>query len=319
MHHFTIICDETLFRFIEPWRLRDEKQVASRDIATRWVVGLALQDEGIMDALFAFSAFNLRRLNPNDKQLLLASHKYTARAIAAHAEQLRQETWKSNVEIVFAASLLITFIAVHNPWPENKDQLPLHWFQPWQGVRTIVRSSLESFHTHEIKKLLEVELCQKLPPPDSTTHNTTFDFLLDGLDYETTDVETVAAYEKNVKRLSIIYDHPKRDYVFKFAAKVGPRFVQLLDQKDPRAMTIVGYFFMLLKTVEEVWWLPRPSGEEFWTLVKLLPVAWRPRMWWAVKEFAAAANDKGDSVPTPCKSTCDSSLLLQADCCQLRP
>ena len=135
MHHFTVICGQTLCRFIEPWRLREE---TNRDAGTRWGVDLALQNEGIMDALFAFSAFNLRHAEPNDKQLLCASHKYTTQAIAAHAAQVRQGVGSKNTEMVFAASLMIAFITVDSGQdlvPESKGGLPLHWFQPWQGIR----------------------------------------------------------------------------------------------------------------------------------------------------------------------------------------
>ncbi|KAL2064543.1 hypothetical protein VTL71DRAFT_3680 [Oculimacula yallundae] len=286
MHHFTAISAETLFRFIEPWRLR---QASSRDVGTRWVVDLALRDEGIMNALFAFSAFNLRRANPQDKQLLCASHKYTTEAIAAHADQVRQGVGSENTESVFAGSLMIAFITVGSRQDISlgrEEGLPLNWFQPWQGIRAIVCSSWEHFRTIEIKDILQLELFHTRVLADAATQHTTFDFLLDGLDYSSTDLANITAYRVSIRRLSIMYDFPKRDYVFKFAAKVGPRFVKLLEQNDPRTLTIVGYFFMLLKITEKVWWLPKSTGEEFWRLMELLPEEWKPRMKWAVEEFS---------------------------------
>jgi len=53
---------------------------------------------------------------------------YPARAIAAHAHQFRYASLKSNVEIAFVASLMITFIAVHSDMPERKDSIPLQLF-----------------------------------------------------------------------------------------------------------------------------------------------------------------------------------------------
>lgn len=142
--------------------------------------------------------------------------------------------------------------------------------------------------------MLELELAHNRPPINSATLHATFNFLLDDLDRENEDPETIRAYEESVRRLSIIYDNPNRDYVFKFAAKVGPRFVKLLEQNDPRTLTIVGYFFMLLKIMDQVWWLPRSTGDEFESLMKLLPEEWKPRMQWAAQVFEDG-SDVGDS------------------------
>jgi hypothetical protein len=61
--------------------------------------------------------------------------------------------------------------------------------------------------------------------------------------------------------------------------------MELLTAKDPRALTIAGYFFMLLKMEDHVWWLDRPFGREFEDLMNELPKDWWPRMEWAIREF----------------------------------
>ena len=115
--------------------------------------------------------------------------------------------------------------------------------------------------------------------------HTTFDFLLEDLDLTSTDETTAQAYTAAVQWLSIIYEYPDIDYLFKFAVKVGPRFVELLVQHDPRTLTIVGYWFMLMMTREQAWWAPRATSNEFWALMGLLPEEWKPRMQWAVTEI----------------------------------
>lgn len=98
-----------------------------------------MRDEGIMNAVFAFSAFHLRRVNQYDKELEYASHKYTTQAIAAHSEQVRRGTSRENTEIVFAGSLVIAFLTVDSHQDQRsetqREVLPLNWFQPWQGIR----------------------------------------------------------------------------------------------------------------------------------------------------------------------------------------
>ncbi|PVH71323.1 hypothetical protein DL98DRAFT_106782 [Cadophora sp. DSE1049] len=112
-----------------------------------------------------------------------------------------------------------------------------------------------------------------------------FDFLLEDLDRETTDAKSLFAYDRGAKYLWFSYDAPDFDYVLKFSAKIGPEFVELIVNNDPRALTIVGYFFMLMKTTDIVDWLPRPTKKEFNVLMSKLPEEWKPRMAWAVREF----------------------------------
>jgi hypothetical protein len=116
-----------------------------------------------------------------------------------------------------------------------------------------------------------------------------FDFLLDDLNRNNIDQESIMAYEISVHWLSVLYDNSNLDYVFKFTAKARPRFIELLIQNDPRTLTIVGYFFVLLKTLDQAVWVPKPTEKEFGYLMKLLPDEWKPRMEWAVNVFQGAA------------------------------
>jgi hypothetical protein len=66
---------------------------------------------------------------------------------------------------------------------------------------------------------------------------------------------------------------------------VTRRFVELLAACDPRTLTIVGYFLMLIRKVEKIWWLREQVDAEFRTVMKLLPVDWHPPMEWAIRDF----------------------------------
>ncbi len=67
--------------------------------------------------------------------------------------------------------------------------------------------------------------------------------------------------------------------------------VELLVQNDPRALTIVGYWFMLMMAREQVWWMPGATDYEFWALMGLLPDEWKPRMHWAIQELENRGDD----------------------------
>jgi len=112
-----------------------------------------------------------------------------------------------------------------------------------------------------------------------------FAFLLTGLLSENLDAETREAYESAVAYLTWIYDSFGYNHALRFPANVTQRFMELLTAKDPRALTIAGYFFKLLKMEDHVWWLDRPFEREFEDLMNELPKDWWPRMEWAIREF----------------------------------
>lgn len=287
MHHFTTMISSTIFRLIG-----NSRQLYRRDFFARWLTDIAMQKPELMDGLLGFSAFNLRKLEGGtDKELSLASHHYMTTAIKAHSEELKKGISHENAEILFAGGALIAFASVSSHeylFPDQDYSLPMHWFRPWLGVRSIVRSSTHFLHSEEILMLLETErhaFNSDFIPPTIDAHR--FDFLLEGLDRSALDPETLEAYEKSVYWLALIEDNPNDDYCFKFTAKVPPRFVQMLFEHDPRTLTIVGYFFMTLQQTEQVSWLPRTTGKEFRALMRLLPEEWKPRMAQAVKVFEA--------------------------------
>jgi hypothetical protein len=157
-----------------------------------------------------------------------------------------------------------------------------------------VEGTFRYLQTQQIKHLLEIErtpstytiqILQEQKP------STRFEFLIEDLDLASTDEGTIQAYTQSVQWLAAIYEYPDIDYLFKFVVKVGPRFVELLVQNDPRTLTIVGYWFMLMITREQVWWIPRATDNEFWALMGLLPDEWKPRMQWAVQELENCRKD----------------------------
>ncbi|KUJ12283.1 uncharacterized protein LY89DRAFT_204650 [Mollisia scopiformis] len=287
MHHFTTMISSTIFRLIGN---DNHPQAMKKDFFARWITGLAMSNPDLMDALLGFSAFNLRKLQGGtDRQLSIASHDYMTSAIKAHSQQLQKGINDENADILFAGSSLIAFVAVSSHeylFPGEYASLPMHWFRPWLGVRSIVRSSLDLIRSEEILMLLEAERQAFLDDFSTALENSKrYDFLLEGLDKSSLDQETLEAYVQSIYWLSLIEDNPNKEYCFKFTAKVPPRFVEMLLDHDPRTLTIVGYFFMIVQQSQQVWWLPRTTGREFRALMRLLPEEWKPRMARAVEVF----------------------------------
>lgn len=118
-----------------------------------------------------------------------------------------------------------------------------------------------------------------------------FDFLLSALRFEDHDPDTIKTYQYAVTCLNLLDTATVMREVMRFPAMVPRRFVELVAAEDPRALTIVGYFFMLLGRNHSPWWLRRRLKSDFIALIKLLPEEWRPKMDWAVREFGHANLD----------------------------
>lgn len=263
----------------------------SQPCLCRWITALALKTPCLMDALLGISAFHLRFLDANDTTVLEASHKYMRRAIAEHTRQMHEGVNANNSEVLFAASVFMSFHAacvqrdLFGNTPESI--LPLHWFHPWRGASAIAKAGWQYFKSDFVKEWIQheaflyhgFELAQDDPAQE------TFTFLLAGLDTGEIDSDTVKAYESSVVDLSKIYAIPAPRHILKFPVLVSPRFIELLTVQDPRTLTIVGYFFMLLKRLDHVWWIQGAADREFKNLMGLLPEEWKSRMDWAVREF----------------------------------
>jgi hypothetical protein len=240
-----------------------------------------------MDALLVFSAYHLNSVCTPNLEISQASHKYLLRAIRGHARDISDGIHEQNAESVFATAIFMLFHSNMSPqYLDSNIGTPLNWFRIYQGLKVILRVGRKWLSISEIYSIIRdgnsslqirVSLGERAPAP--------FNFLLDDLDKTSFDDETIECYESSVVRLNWVYDHPTLLRTHMFSAKTSPMFIKLLSDEDPRILTIVGYFFMLLKKVGNLWWLDGTAEGQFKGVMKLLPENWWPRMSWAKEEF----------------------------------
>jgi hypothetical protein len=260
-----------------------------------WTTRLAFSCPSLMDALLGFSAFHLRSLNASDKEIFKASHKYMLQAITGHAKQVRGGVDEKNAEAVFATSVFIAFHAsmsqrfLEGSGPPGP---PLHWFRPFQGLKAILEAGWEWISKSNVQPILQSDMEFVVWTPQQRreqmkTEILPFDFLLSGLYEEEQNEETIVAYEVMVTHLNFMNINPSAREVIRFSAVAPEIFIEKLEVRDPRALAIVGYFFMLLKRFDDIWWLNGVVEEEFKNLMEIMPTEWWPKMEWAVREFEA--------------------------------
>ncbi|RKU43802.1 hypothetical protein DL546_006019 [Coniochaeta pulveracea] len=102
---------------------------------------------------------------------------------------------------------------------------------------------------------------------------------------------TRQAYQHAVAVLNWAHKIPHRGAALAFPATVSSRFVELLNERQPRAMAILASYFALLRSLDGVWWLQGMARREVLGVVSLFnndyfgPEAnrrWMPELKWAL-------------------------------------
>ncbi|KAK0731556.1 hypothetical protein B0H67DRAFT_506072 [Lasiosphaeris hirsuta] len=122
------------------------------------------------------------------------------------------------------------------------------------------------------------------PTPEAfnTTHNPNQDLI----------TSTRQAYQHAVAVLNWAHKIPHKGAPLAFPATVSRRYIELLEERQPRALAILACFFALLKSMDGVWWLQGMARREVLGVVSLFnsdffgPDAyarWWPHLEWAMR------------------------------------
>jgi hypothetical protein len=122
---------------------------------------------------------------------------------------------------------------------------------------------------------------------------------------------TQQAYQHAVAVLNWAHKIPHKGAPLAFPATVSRRFIELLEERRPRALAILACFFALLKSMDSVWWLQGMARREVLGVVSLFNSdffgadayrTWWPHLEWAMRialyEPPGGANNNG-SEPIP--------------------
>lgn len=207
---------------------------------------------------------------------------------------------------------------------QNVYQPPMAWFHAFQGVKTVVAASWpllkqsnvilsiidaqpvlnlnftrasEGFFGHlldgveeEIAALAAPTADGMSPPMGTSSRGPTADLVM----------STRQAYQHAVATLNWAHAKPGQS-ALAFPATVSKRFVELLEERQPRALATLACFFALLKIFDQVWWLQGMARREVMGIVSLfnsdyfgpdVERKWWPHLEWAVR---VALYDTGAS------------------------
>ncbi|KAL8397636.1 hypothetical protein RB594_004373, partial [Gaeumannomyces avenae] len=117
---------------------------------------------------------------------------------------------------------------------------------------------------------------------------------------------TRQAYEHAVAVLNWAHKIPHKGSPLAFPATVSRRFVELVEDRRPRALAILASFFALLKCLDQVWWLRGMARREVLGIVSLfnsdyfgpdVERQWWPHLEWSVRVALHDDRDNPGYVP----------------------
>lgn len=117
---------------------------------------------------------------------------------------------------------------------------------------------------------------------------------------------TRQAYEHAVAVLNWAHKIPHKGSPLAFPATVSRRFVELVEDRQPRALAILASFFALLKCLDQVWWLRGMARREVLGIVSLfnsdyfgpdVERQWWPHLEWSVRVALHDDRDNPGYVP----------------------
>lgn len=219
--------------------------------------------------------------------------------------------------------------------------VPFTWFHSFQGVKAITAASWQWIRSSPVvTQVINSQIVLQLD--FSTGPETFFGHLLEGLDEElaeisappsrtrtTTDGEfsstrnssprpengpaneelatrTRHAYQHAVAVLNWAHKIPHRGTSLAFPATVSRRFIELLEERQPRALAILACFFALLKAMDNIWWLQGMARREVLGVVSLFNSdffgpdsyrKWWPHLEWAMRIALYESPEDGSPIP----------------------
>jgi hypothetical protein len=228
--------------------------------------------------------------------------------------------------------------------PSGCYSIPFSWFHSFQGVKAITAASWQYLRVSPV--VTQVINSQAVLQLDFTAGpKTFFGHLLEGMDEELAAMgdassatpsatptspgsigyqppnepsaadeliaSTQQAYQHAVAVLNWAHKIPHKGAPLAFPATVSRRFIELLEERRPRALAILACFFALLKSMDSVWWLQGMARREVLGVVSLFNSdffgadayrTWWPHLEWAMRialyEPPGGANNNG-SEPIP--------------------
>ncbi|KAK4945606.1 hypothetical protein LTR10_015225 [Elasticomyces elasticus] len=254
---------------------------------------MAFQHENLMCSLFASSATYLLQTNPEDVELFRAAEVYLALALRSQQQALANVETENADAICFTGVLLLLNSTAKMAWrPIEPYTPPLEFLQIGIGFQSVLAIAKDFYKSSKVMMITTNSEPDFEKEPVFAKHNLLpFLNLLDAgpstVD-ELTERETREAYEQTVSYIGYLHRSiTENDPIYvisrkiiSFAIFVPKGFVQCVEEKSPRALVVLAYYFALMSRVRSIWWIGRMPLREITAIMNVLPQEWHEEMRW---------------------------------------
>jgi hypothetical protein len=260
---------ELLDHFVEtniPWIGSSEYQ----RLIQQHGIKLCLEAPYLLHTIIAFSASHLNFLRPEQRKYGIAFALHYSLSLSSYSAQLHAPLDVRKADAIIACCHLHTMLAFQNVQSGDSavDVGGFAWLRAMQGVAIL-------WNTGNIRPYLEGNIWRKKTLESRALENITYDHTessaadswasntsraLHQLFSEQSDPISHhnSPYQEPLRRLCLLMQHSmEQDAICMFMAFIGnlpDSFVQLLGQKDPRAMLLMCYWCALLSQIDQ-WWI----------------------------------------------------------------
>ncbi|KAF7928812.1 uncharacterized protein EAE97_009654 [Botrytis byssoidea] len=238
-------------------------------------LSISLKAPYLMHAILAFSASHLHYLHPKEKKYGIAFTLHYSKSLSSYSSELRTSLNAKNADAIIASSYLHTMLTFINIQPDSNIDTDgsgrLTWLRAMRGVSILWDTSDMNCHLQDSilldmkhdPKFLNEGPCNHDKPDDVNPWALGASRALHRLFEGEQDSKVFKdSYEGPLRHLcQLIRLGTGQDTICTFMSFVGElpdSFVQLLDQKDPRALLILCYWSALLSQID-YWWVIDPA------------------------------------------------------------
>lgn len=273
------------------------------------VPAMALKHDNLLSTILAVSASNLLMKDPDNVELQSARQTYIVKAVREQRRMIDLLSAETADPMCLASLFLLTFsFAALRDRTLEPYAPPLRWLHMGRGAGALIGMSIdtlikagrldhspmlfvvrsyprlgidESYFDESMRKNLTGVLSQQLPGSGDVWDDETRDTYEKTLSY-------VGSIQHAINQQEPAYAVCRR--IQAFSIIVPPDFTTFVEERRPRALVILAYYFAMTVQVQGPWWLGMPSDgregtaeREIRAIAKVLPAGWQGQMVWPLE------------------------------------
>ncbi|KAH8808757.1 hypothetical protein F5884DRAFT_675305 [Xylogone sp. PMI_703] len=298
-HHYTIrTCLTVGYKFTEA---AIPTQHPGRELWRTVIPELALQHDALLYAIYSISALHIVKTKGNDPEASEYYLKYLDLALREHRKDV-ENIGKQNADRICMTSSVIRLIAfaLLQERPLEPYAPPSEWLEMTASTGSVFRTAWQWLSDDDTSVTMAL---LKRAPPELWNKELMFkeenrrDLLhllrrtQKHIESEPWDVSIQEAYEMALSYLgSVLLCIPDGEStenicrrLITFPLFLPRRFIDLVEEMQPRALVVMSYFFALLAKMRDIWWVGDIGKREVTAMQAVLPDEWQDLMEWPMR------------------------------------